>query len=89
MSCDLDFTGGKIRKIAQETASQIFLRNYSEEVGGEVRTHVILVKGDTCNQAHLLQGISPWHRKVIASHDVSMNGFRAFLDMRRFRKLDP
>ena len=33
-SCELSFIGGKVRTIAWETASQIALRNFAEEVGG-------------------------------------------------------
>ena len=35
-----------MRTIARETASQIVLRNCSQEVGGKVSIHVILVKGE-------------------------------------------
>ena len=43
-SCELSFIWGKMRTIARETASQIALRNCSEEVGGKVSIYVILVK---------------------------------------------
>ena len=43
-----------MRTIAWEAAFQIALRNCSEEVGGKICIYVILVKGDTCNQAHSL-----------------------------------
>ena len=33
------------RAIAQETTSQITLRNFFEEIGGEASIYVILVKG--------------------------------------------
>ena len=35
-----------MRTIARETASQIVLRNCSQEVGGKVSIYVILVKGE-------------------------------------------
>ena len=54
VSCELSFIWGKMRTIAWETASQITLRNCSKEVAGEVSIYVILVKEDTCNQAHIL-----------------------------------
>lgn len=43
-SYELNFIWGKIRTIAWETASQIALRNCSEEVGRKVNLYVILVK---------------------------------------------
>ena len=35
-SCELSFIWDKMRTVAQETASQIALRNCSKEVGGKV-----------------------------------------------------
>ena len=45
-SCELSFTGGKIRTVALETASQIVLR-YLLERGGRGRSvlYIILMKG--------------------------------------------
>lgn len=44
-----------MRTIALEKVIQITLRNCSEELAeGEVSMSVILVKEDTCNQAHML-----------------------------------
>ena len=39
LSYELSFTGGKMRTAAQDTAFQILLRNYSEEVRGEARIY--------------------------------------------------
>ena len=39
------FLGGKMKTIAQETVSQIALRNCSREIGGKVSINVILVTG--------------------------------------------
>ena len=44
--CKLSFIWGKMRTIAQETASQIALRNCSKEVKRKVSIYVILVKGE-------------------------------------------
>ena len=49
-SCELSFIWGKMRTVAQETASQIALSE-----GGKVSTYVILMKGG-CNHAHLTEG---------------------------------
>ena len=73
-----------MRTIAWEIASQIALRNFSEGVGA-VSIYVILVKGDTCNQAHI------FCRRLYCSSrgaDVSVNDFSAFLDVRRCKNLD-
>ena len=43
-----------MRTIARETAFQVALRNCSEDVGGRSVLYMILVKGDTCSQAHIL-----------------------------------
>ena len=45
-SCELSFIWGKMRTIAQETASQLALSNCSKEVGVKVSIYVILVKGE-------------------------------------------
>ena len=51
-SCELSFTGGKMRTVSQETASQIALRNSSREERGRSALYMILVKEGTCSQAH-------------------------------------
>ena len=43
-SCELSFIWDKMRTVAQETASQIALRNCSKEVGGTISVYVIFVK---------------------------------------------
>ena len=43
-----------LRTIAQEKASQMALRNYSQVVSGEISMYVILAKGVQCNQAQIL-----------------------------------
>ena len=43
-----------MRTAAQDTAPQRALRDCSKEVGGKDSIHVILVKGNSCNQAHYL-----------------------------------
>ena len=60
-----------MRTIARETAFQIDLRNCSEEIGGKVSIHVILVTGkymrlSTC----FLQKVSASLVKVTASHEA-------------------
>lgn len=52
-SCELSFTGDKMRTIAWERACQIALRSCCDEVV-EVNINVILVEEDTCDQAHIL-----------------------------------
>lgn len=39
---------------AQKGASQKALRNFSEEVRGQVRIYMLLVEGGTCNEAYIL-----------------------------------
>ena len=55
-SCELSFTWGKMRTAAWETAPQVALRVCSKEAGeaGKVSIYMILMKGNTCNQAHIL-----------------------------------
>ena len=45
-SCELSFIWGRLRTIAQETASQIVLRNCSLEPGEEVSIHMVWGKGE-------------------------------------------
>ena len=54
-SCELSFTWGKMRTAAWETAPQIALRNCPKEAGeaGKGSIYTILMKGNTCNQAHI------------------------------------
>ena len=52
-----------MRTAAQETASQIALRNRSKEVGGKVSIDVILVKGQ------YMQSNTYFLQKVSASHE--------------------
>ena len=69
-SCKLSFIWGKMRTIAQETAFQIALRNCSKEVGGQLRIHVILVKGEYVQSStYFLQKVSASLVKVTASHE--------------------
>ena len=77
-----------MRTIAQETASQIALRNCSKEMGEEVSVYVILVKGDTYKQHTFWQKVSSSHRKLLlfTRTDVASHDFSAFLDMRRCQK---
>ena len=50
----------QMRTIAFESASQIALRNCSEEVRGDVNTYMILVKGSTCHRAHIFSEDCHW-----------------------------
>ena len=43
-----------MRTIAQETVSQIALRNCSEDVGGKLSVICDFSAGDTCSHAHIL-----------------------------------
>ena len=43
-SCELSFIWGKMRTAAQETASQIALRNYLKEARGKVSIYEIMVR---------------------------------------------
>ena len=55
-SCELSFILGQMRTIAWETVSQIVPRSCSREVAVKVSIiWVSLVKGDTCDQAHILK----------------------------------
>ena len=49
LSYELSFTGGKMRTAAQDTAFQILLRNYSEEVRGESGYIVLLQRAGSLN----------------------------------------
>ena len=51
---ELSFTWSKMRTVGWETASQTVLRNYPKEVVRKVSIYVILLKGDTRKQAHIL-----------------------------------
>ena len=58
-----------MRTAAQETASQIALRNCSEEAGGNVSIYEILVKGEYLQSStYFLQKVSASLVKVTASH---------------------
>ena len=73
-----------MRTVSWEGASQISLRNCSEEVEG-VSMYVILVKvgGKICVIKHTFwQGVF-----TSQAADVSDNDFSACLDMRRCKKL--
>ena len=80
-SCELSFIWGKMGTIAQETKSQIVLRNCSREVGGWGEVSIIydFSEGGTCCQAHVLAEPCCYLRGT----DVTVNDFSAFLDMRR------
>ena len=83
-SCDLSFMRGKMRTIAQETASQTALRNCSEEVG---RWSLYICDcsegGGTGKQTHILaEGCCSSQ-----GADVSNNDFSASPDMRRCKTL--
>ena len=43
----------QLEDCSRETAFQIALRNCSKEAEGKVSVYVILVKGGTCNWAHI------------------------------------
>ena len=43
-----------MRTIAQETASEIALRNRSKEVAGKGSVISVISEGGTCSQAHIL-----------------------------------
>ena len=90
-SCELSFLWGKMRTIALEKVIQITLRNCSEElVEAEVSMSVILVKEDTCNQAHTLAECSCQSQKCCYSSwgsDVSIKDSSDCLDRRRWKKL--
>lgn len=66
--CELSFIGGRIRIIARGAAFQMAPRHLSREGGGKVRAHVILVKGDTCRQAHTMQKVAAGLVTLTASH---------------------
>ena len=85
-SCELsnNIIWGKMRSIAQETASQKALRNFSKEVGGRSVLYISIMKGDTCSEARILAEGCCLSRGA----DVSVNDFSAFLDMRRYKNLD-
>ena len=54
-----------MRTIAQETVSQIALRNCSKEVGGKENIYVILVKGEyRQSNPYFFQKISTGLRKL-------------------------
>ena len=72
-----------MRTRAWETVSQIALRNCSSEIRGEVSVYGILMKGDARSQAHMLAEECYWSLGA----DISVNGFSAFLDRRRGKKL--
>ena len=61
--CELSFIWGNMRTVAQETASQIALRNCSKEVGGKVCIYVILVKGE------YMQSSTYFLKNVAASYE--------------------
>ena len=69
VSCELSFIGDKIRLIAWETASQIALRNRSEEVGGG--------QGVSVHMWFRWRGIRAikhtFWQKVAASHEEQMS----------------
>ena len=59
-----------MKSIAQETASQIALRNCSKEVRGKVSIYVILVKREYMQSStYFLQKVSASLVKVTASHE--------------------
>ena len=74
-----------MRTIAWEVASQIALRNCSEElgVGGEESIYCDLGEGgDVQSSTHVGRGLL-----LVIGTDVSIKDFSAFLDMRRCKKL--
>ena len=80
-SCELSFIWGKMRTIAQETASQMALRNCSKGGGGSVIYD--FSEGGTCSQARILAELSCSSQGA----DVSVNSFSAFPDTRRCKNL--
>ena len=79
-----------MRTAAQETASQIALRNCSKEAGRKISIYVILVKGEYMQPStHFLQKVAASLVQVTASQQeqtsVTMKDFSAFLDMRRYK----
>ena len=67
-----------MRTAAQEAAPQIALRDCSKAAVGEVYIYIkVLVKGELNNIKH------SFYKKFVAKPDVTMKGFRAFLDIRR------
>ena len=72
-----------MRTFAQETASQIALRNCSKEIVGKVSAHVILVKGEEYMQSStyfFAEGFCGCQ-----GPGVIMKNFSAFLDLRRYK----
>ena len=68
-----------MRTVAQETAPQITLRNFSKEEDREAQ--YILVKGDFMQPStYLTKGLL-----LVTKSYVTMKGFNAFLDMRRHK----
>ena len=75
----LSFIWSKMRTVAQETAPQITLRNFSKEEDREAQ--YILVKGDFMQPStYLTKGLL-----LVTKSYVTMKGFNAFLDMRRHK----
>ena len=71
-----------MRTAAWETAFQIALRNAPKEVGGKVSIYVILVEGEymLSSTYFFTEGFCQSRGAV-----VTMKGFSAFLDMRRYK----
>ena len=70
-----------MRTTVLETVSQ--LCNFSKEVVEEVSINMISVKGDACNQAHILAKDYCYSRGT----DVSIDEISNFLNVRRCKKL--
>lgn len=56
-----------MRTIAQETASQVGLRNCSEDVGGRSLLHMILVKGALAVKHIFWQRLAASHAEHVSS----------------------
>ena len=83
-SCELSFIWDKMRTLAQETASQIALRNCSKEIVGKVSIYLILVKGEEYMQSStyffFAEGFC-WSQGA----GIIMKNVSAFLDLRRYK----
>ena len=82
-SCKLSLIRGKMRTLAQETASQIALRNCSKEIVGKVIMYVILVKGEYMHSRTYFFLQKVFSRSQGAG--ITMKNFSAFLDLRRYK----